>query len=749
MSLNINAQTTPTVSCPNSTVVKGISSTVCTYTLEDLITEENITITTASGNYTDLITIPEENTILQGNIAGDTSYTLQIHAIDPSISDTLQTACSFILNIIDRTSPNLTCPAISVPLIALPNCMVSVPDYTGMTVASDNCDPQLELTQSPVSGSFIGLGEQSITVSTTDSAGNNGDCFVTLTVRENNAPQLSGPFFLQRYWDASCQYITEDFSSSYTTTDFCTPDNLITFEQTPISGSLFDNEGDSPSNSTEQIAITVTDTFSNTANRTLSLSITDTIVPTVTCPPSDTLRAGTTCTALIPDYRSQVNIIENCRIQDTSQSPFQGTPISVGNNQVSISSFDISGNSGSCTFNVIVTDSTAPNLSCPTDTSVFAGTTCGYTLPDFRTLATVSDNCTATSAILITQSPNNNSILQGTQNHAVTITAQDNAGNNSSCTFQVTLVDTISPTFLNCLADRSANVTTNCNYTLPDYTTQTVGTDNCDNTLSITQQPAAGSTVGIGSQEITLVLSDDSGNTDTCRFDVNVTDITAPNIVCPANQNKVANTSCVYSTEDFRGSLSISDNCDARNQIIVNQLLQAPGTVALPGTHAILIEATDQSGNNSSCSFSITVSDQNPPTIVCPGNQNRYVNSTCTYTLEDFSNLATGTDNCTASSLLSYTQSPALGTVLNSGNQLVTLSVTDAEGLQANCNFNLTVTDTTRPNITYCPPSQNIFANSNCQGIVPDFQDTITFTDNCSASTDVTFTQSPTVAIQL
>ncbi|WP_271856443.1 hypothetical protein, partial [Patiriisocius marinus] len=50
-----------------------------------------------------------------------------------------------------------------------------------------------------------------------------------------------------------------------------------------------------------------------------------------------------------------------------------------------------------CTFNVIVSDAIPPSITCPTDQAESANGTGMFTIPDYTTLATATDNCSVTS----------------------------------------------------------------------------------------------------------------------------------------------------------------------------------------------------------------------------------------------------------------------------------------------------------------------------------------------------------------
>ena len=96
-----------------------------------------------------------------------------------------------------------------------------------------------------------------------------------------------------------------------------------------------------------------------------------------------------------------------------------------------------------------------------------------------------------------------------------------------------------------------------------------------------------------------------------------------------------------------------------------------------------------------SCSFTVTVTDEEDPTISCPADIT--VNApvgTCSAVV-NFT--VSGDDNCGVPTIVS---SPASGSVFPVGTTTVTATATDAAGNTKSCSFNVTVKDVTPPVIT-------------------------------------------------
>ncbi len=109
---------------------------------------------------------------------------------------------------------------------------------------------------------------------------------------------------------------------------------------------------------------------------------------------------------------------------------------------------------------------------------------------------------------------------------SVTLTVTDPSGNTDTCTSQVTIEDTTGPVF-DCYEDVDVEVDSGQSfYTLPDYVLlgDVTATDNCTASLSISQDPTAGTQLPLGTHTISFEATDDEGNTTTCSFELTVTE---------------------------------------------------------------------------------------------------------------------------------------------------------------------------------------------------------------------------------
>ena len=135
-----------------------------------------------------------------------------------------------------------------------------------------------------------------------------------------------------------------------------------------------------------------------------------------------------------------------------------------------------------------------------------------------------TDNCDSDVTISYVDT-----IVEGIGNSSVTTrvwTATDDAGNSTTYTQIITVVDTTAPVFTTSPAD----VTVECDASSePSATGTAVASDNCDTDVSITYTDSTIASTGNNSV-ITRVwtATDDNGNSSTYTQTINVVDTTAP-----------------------------------------------------------------------------------------------------------------------------------------------------------------------------------------------------------------------------
>jgi gliding motility-associated-like protein len=543
---------------------------------------------------------------------------------------------------LDTVAPIISCPADQ----ELTCVDTVIPDYTSLAVVSDNLDPTPLVIQNPVAGTAFTSG-MSITLTATDASSNSSTCTFNINeALDAQAPTITCPVDQELAFGATLP----DYTGLAITSDNCDSNPIVT--QLPAIGSAFTNG--------MTVTLTATDVSGKASTCGFVIYEIDTQAPVINCPANQEL----TCVdSVIPDYTSLVVVGDNLDPSPSvAQSPVAGTAFT-GGMTITLTATDASSNSSTCTFNINeALDTQAPTISCPANQELAKGTS----LPDYTGLAIVTDNCDTSPDI--TQSPVAGSAF--TDGMAVTLTATDATGNESTCSIIVNETDTEAPT-ITC----SANQELTCSdKVMPDYTSLAMVTDNKDPNPVITQSPVTGSAFTDG-MSVTLTATDASGNFSTCTLIVNeIPDTQAPTITCPATQELAFDATI----PDYTGLAIVTDNCD--NNPVITQL-PVVGSAFTNGM-TVTLTVMDVSGNANSCAFILNqVPDTENPEITCLANQEL----TCADTvIPDYTSLVTVTDNEDPNPTIA--QSPLAGTVFTNG-MAITLTATDASGNFNNCTF--------------------------------------------------------------
>ena len=130
-------------------------------------------------------------------------------------------------------------------------------------------------------------------------------------------------------------------------------------------------------------------------------------------------------------------------------------------------------------------------------------------------------------------------------------------------------------------------------------------TDNCPGVGAVTRSGVpAGNAFPVGNTVVTYSATDAYGNTGSATQSVTVIDNTAPVISCPANI--VIEPTCPSGAKATYATPTATDNC-AVQSVTRNAGSLASGSVFPIGTSTVTHTATDIYGNQSSCSFTVTV----------------------------------------------------------------------------------------------------------------------------------------------
>jgi hypothetical protein len=419
------------------------------------------------------------------------------------------------ITVIDNTPPTITACATAQSALANNSCQAVVPNFTSGVTAADNCGG-VSITQSPAAGTLVGLGATTVTLTVKDGAGNSSACTTTFTVTDNTPPTLTLPPAMSATTGAS----TTACGTVVTLPPPTGSDNCggVTIMCTGVpSGNLFPV-------GTTTITCTATDGSGNTVSATQTITVIDNTAPAITAPPAVQVSTNTgSCTATGVSLGTPTTS-DNCAVAVVTNNAPSSFPL--GTTTVTWTVTDVNGNTATATQTVTVTDNQKPALNAPPAVNVSTGigaTACGVVISDTMLgSATASDNC---GNVTITRSgvPAGNFFPVGTT--MITYTATDQAGNTTTATQPVNVIDNTAPVIAcpaslsvagNILGACAANVNVGA----------ATASDNCG-TPTVTGTRSDGQALNasypLGMTTITWRATDAAGNQATCQQTVTIT----------------------------------------------------------------------------------------------------------------------------------------------------------------------------------------------------------------------------------
>lgn len=576
--------------------------------------------------------------------------------------------CFFNVIVHDPSIPVVSgCPAnISVQLnssTCTANVNWSPPSFT------DNCVVTVTQTHSP--GASFPLGITTVTYTGKDTFGNTATCSFDVVVTDASSPTLSNcPIDIRLAASANCTAVATWTPPTFS--DNCS----ATMVGTHTSGQAF------PVGVTA-VRYTVTDGAGNQEVCSFNVTVVDELLPTIQgCPQNITVTMDAGACGKLVTWTPPTTA-DNCSVTLVSNfSP--GHLFPEGTTKVIYTATDASGNSATCSFDVLVRDETVPIVStCMQDIEVLAGSSCGQAVQWIPPVFT--DNC-GTLTIVSSHSPNDTFVVGVTK---VTYTATDASANSATCEFNVRVIDQTNPTIVGCPSNITISATANCS-AIVSWTAPTAA-DNCH--VGLTSSHASGSTFALGTTVVTYTATDQSGNKATCSFNVTVVDESAPAFTsCPSTIKVSAGSSCKGIAT---WTTPVTSDC---SDVTLSSTHQSGAEFSI-GSTLVTYTATDANGKSATCSFTVIVEDKSSPVFTsCPANITVDAGATCDAVVNWTAPITT--DNCGISSV---TGSHQPGSVFPIGLTVVSYTATDLAGNASKCEFNVVVKNKSLPIITGCP----------------------------------------------
>ncbi len=629
--------------------------------------------------------------------------------------------CSYVITVVDELDPEITCPG-NIAIDTDPGVCEAIVLYDA-PITSDNCAvASVVMTEGLASGSAFEPGETTVTYVVTDISGNTASCSFTVTVTDNENPEITCPTDItMNIPDGDCDAVVN--YSLPTATDNCGIDTLIL-----INGFA---PGETFPTGITAVTYEAIDPSGNIATCSFTVSVIETVPPEITCPADIALPADHGICGAVVNYTAPEGT-DACpgatTILDSGLGSGATFPVGVTTETYTVT--DASGNSVSCSFTVTISDEQAPIITCPADISVDADAGLCTTIVNFDA-PEVADNCDATVIPVQTVGPASGSAFPvGTT--TITFTATDIAGNESSCSFDVIVADTEVPE-ITCSGDIVIDAPSGDCETIVTYA-DPIATDNCSGvTFSLIDGLTSGSEFPVGITTVTYQAEDGAGNTAQCSFTVTVNEDVPPTIDCPDNISVGNDEGECGATVNYTAPVGL-DNCGDATTVLISG--PAPGSLFPIGTTTVTYQVTDLSGNQTSCSFDVTVSDTELPIIDCPDDETLEAANGLCGIMFDFE-LPTATDNCTANLSVTQTVGPASGSILPLGDTTFEFTTTDDAGNIATCSYTITVQDTQVPIFEICPGDTTIAVGiDNCLALISFTEPQAT--DNCDFTLEQT-----------
>lgn len=592
--------------------------------------------------------------------------------------------CSSVIEVRDTLAPAISCLNTTVYLDA--NGLATLMASSLIGSVGDNCGIA-SLTQ----GSFIfdctQLGTQTVSLTATDYGGNTSTCVSTITVLDNLSPVAicqPGVFSL----DVSGIVILSPVDVLQSFSDNCVVSSMS------VSPSAFDCSqiGD------HLVVVTVTDGSGNETICQTTVTIVNTSSISITCNPDMLLNneAGLCGATAVFPYPFALNGCDTLVVTQTDGTGLSsGSFFPIGTTQLAYSATGPSGASTSCSFNLTIHDTQAPNfVACAVDAVVnndpgVSGAIVQYSMPS------IVDNCTGSNVSLATGLASGSLFPIGTTQ--VVYIGSDASGNTDTCAFSVTVLDNEAPQ-LNCpIGQTLFNNLGQCG-AVAVFNSPVVITNIGGGLVTLNRVDFTGLNSGdefpVGVTTLIWEAVDAAGNVATCTINIAVVDNEQPVFTCSANVVQSNDPSQCGAVINLLVP-AVLDNCPGVS--VVQTAGPTSGSLFPAGVSVVTFVATDASGNMASCSYSVTIEDNEPPVIVCPADIIVPADPILCGALVNYT-WPTAIDNCSSQVQLTNSgQNP--NSLFQLGTTTVTFTATDDQGNTTTCSFDVTVTNQSLVNL--------------------------------------------------
>ena len=366
-------------------------------------------------------------TTLTAGIASGGTFPLGTTTVTYTVTDLLNStsSCSFTVTVVDAENPTISCPGPITINMDAGQCTSTA--VIGTATGTDNCAAPTITNNAPAS---FPTGNTTVTWTSTDAASNFVTCTQIVTVVDAENPTITCPADITVSNDlGTCDAVV--VYTSPVGTDNCSGTTTV-LTTGPASGATF------PIGITT-VTYTATDVAGNTTPCSFTVTVNDTLLPTIVCPADITVSNDLgTCDAVVV-YTAPVGT-DNCSGTTTvlTTGPASGATFPIGITTVTYTATDVAGNTTPCSFTVTVNDTLLPTIVCP-DSVI----TCDSIVTGIAPVST-GDNCVGEYVTYVLSGATTGSGVDDASGTVFSIgitTVQylvtDSAGNVDSCSFDV------------------------------------------------------------------------------------------------------------------------------------------------------------------------------------------------------------------------------------------------------------------------------------------------------------------------
>jgi hypothetical protein len=746
VAVNINDNVAPTAICI-ATIQVSVPPTGTATISTNLINDGSNDNCTAM---TDLDLTVAPNSVNCGDIGSTVPVTLTVMDANGNTA-----TCMTNVDVVDNSPPAAFCQTVS---INLTGNMATVNATDIDDGSNDACATPLTFMISKDAGVTYAasvnfdcteVGNNTVLLQVEDSNSNQATCSATVTINDTTDPVA----------DCTDITVTLDGNGNYT----LTPANIATIAAgssdnctftSAVSPSTFDCD-DTGANT---VTLTVTDAGGLTDTDNCTITVQDTSNPTATC---------ANFTALVDeDCEVTVNAasLDNGSTDNCSPLTFRFTPslqttetfTTTGTFNRTIEVRDPSGNSATCSADIIVVDDKAPTAICISGLTIGLDGNGQATISELNINGGSSDNCSGVT-FAISQSTFDCTNIQ-TNPNIVTLTVTDGFGNSSTCTTPITIQDNTGPA-LACPADMTiscgtsistsvtgmATATDNCNGTVaPTFSDATVFNTNMINGVVVSSMDCRTITRTFAAQD-----NASPANSSSCMQIITVEDTVNP--VWSASNQATITTECAPGTN----APIATDDCNGTSELIYVSTVTSNTQNADPTTcgHYDYVIVTDwmafDSCGNSAGTFTQTqdVNDTQAPVFSYTNNALIFGNNggTCAGTASlDLTTFVADACVANANLITSFSvANDATSAIVNSGTGLdasgtysagsytATFSAADRCNAATTLMVTFTIVDTETPNPACQPGGATLSLNSSGFAPVTVAQVDNGSSDNC------------------